>query len=194
MTKDLHSFARIAVPLPEVFPHFFTLNLLEVFDKLWYVPKFLSPTFKNNFSKPGAGNYIVYFNNDNTARYHLLTFRQDKSFSTQINDFTAIRFSGLEFVECHFSFSDLGQGKTHIQFEYLFKLRSRFWGLLFETLARKAIQRHLDTFLIQAAKGYEQFWILKHREALGKNNKSKKSSDMNYLSAFTNLSFYTSKN
>jgi hypothetical protein len=172
MTKDLHSFARIAVPLPEVFSHFFTLNLLKVFQELWFVPKFLSPTFKNKFSKPGAVDYVIYFDGDNTARYRLMTFLPDMSFSTQINNFTAIRFSGLESVECHFSFSDSGLGKTQIQLECLFKLRSRFWGSLFETFARKAIQRQLDTFLIQTAKGYEQFWILKHKDDLG--DKSKK--------------------
>ncbi|MEO7977685.1 hypothetical protein [Flavobacterium sp.] len=192
MIKDLHSFARIAVPLPEVFSHFFTLNLLKVFQELWFVPKFLSPTFKNKFSKPGAVDYIIYFDGDNTARYQLVSFIPELSFSTQINDFTAIRFSGLESVDCHFSFSDLGLGKTHIQLECLFKLRSRFWGLLFETLARKAIQRHLDTFLIQTAKGYEQFCLLKHKDALRENNKTKKSSvkgstkEMNDLYLFIN--------
>jgi hypothetical protein len=65
MIKDLHSFVRIEVPRAEIFPHFFAYNLLKVFEKLWYVPKFLSPTFKNNFSKPGTGNYIIYFDDLN---------------------------------------------------------------------------------------------------------------------------------
>lgn len=104
MTKDLDSFVNISVPVSEVFAHFFTFNLLKAFEDLWYVPKFLSPTFKNNFSKPGIGNYIIYLDDDNTARYQLLTFKPDMSFSTKINDFTSIRFIGLEFVECHFSF------------------------------------------------------------------------------------------
>lgn len=174
MIKDLHSIARISVPLPEVFSHFFTLNLLKVFQELWFVPKFLSPTFKNKFSKPGAVDYIIYFDGDNTARYQLVAFLQDMSFSTHINDFTAIRFSGLESVECHFSFSDPGLGKTEIQLDCRFKLRSRFGCLLFETFTRKAIQRHLDNFLIQTAKGYEQFWLLKRRDTLVQNIQYKK--------------------
>lgn len=175
MIKDLHSFVRIEVPRAEIFPHFFAYNLLKVFEKLWYVPKFLSPTFKNNFSKPGTGNYIIYFDDNNTARYQLLTFLQDISFSTQINDLTSFRFIGLELVECHFSFSDLETGKTNIQFECLLKLSSRFWGSLFEILARKTVQRHLDTFLIQIAKEYEQFWLLKRRDTLVQNIQHKKS-------------------
>jgi hypothetical protein len=77
MIKELHSFARISVPLPEVLSHFFTLNLPKVFEELWLVPKFLSPTFKNNFSKPGAVDYIIYFDGDNTARYQLVSFIPD---------------------------------------------------------------------------------------------------------------------
>jgi len=69
----------------------------------------------------------------------------------------------------------LETGKTNIQFECLFKLSSRFWGLLFEILARKTVQRHLDTFLIQTAKEYEQFWLLKRRDTLVQNIQHKKS-------------------
>ncbi|OOV16615.1 hypothetical protein [Flavobacterium sp. LM4] len=166
MIKDLHSFVKISVPVCEVFPHFFTFNLLKVFEDLWYVPKFLSPTFKNNFSKPGTGDYIVYFDDDSTARYQLLTLKPDISFSTQINDFSSIRFIGLEFVECHFSFSEQGEVKTNIQLKCVFKLRSRFWGLLFKTLAIKKTHRNLDTFLIQTAKEYEQFSLIKNKNVL----------------------------
>lgn len=166
MIKDLHSLARIAVPLPEVLSHFFTLNLLKVFEELWFVPKFLSPTFKHKFSKPGAVGYFIYFDDDSTARYQLVTFLPDSSFSTKAYDFTATRFSGLESVECHFSFTDLGLGKTQIQFECRFKVRSRFWGLLFEILAHKAVKRHLDSFLTRTTKEYEQFWLLRYGDDL----------------------------
>lgn len=66
-------------------------------------------------------------------------------------------------------------GKTNIQFECLFEFSSRFWELLFEILARKTVQRHLDTFLIQTAKKYEQFCLLKRRDTLVQNIQHKKS-------------------
>ena len=61
MIKDLHSLARIAVPLPEVLSHFFPLNLLRVFEGLWFVPMFGSPSFKHKFSKPGATTVRKFF-------------------------------------------------------------------------------------------------------------------------------------
>ncbi|TCK56433.1 hypothetical protein C8C83_4447 [Flavobacterium sp. 90] len=156
MSKSIHSFVRVSAPCGEVFPYFFSLNLLQVFKGFWFVPNIESAFFKIKSAKPGSER-LIYFEDCSTAVCQLFDFTPQVSFSVQIDNFTSSCFIGLEAMRCHFSFSDSGSGMTQVNSHYQFKMHSPFWNLLFEVFFRRIMQQRLDSVLIQTAKELKFF-------------------------------------
>lgn len=156
MDKDLHSFVRVDFPLSEVFPYFFMFDFFKIFAGLWYVPNFVSPVLKNKSARPG-NKFIFAVGDHHTARYQLLTFLSDSSFSFKIDQFTSRRLIGLKAIEFRISFFEKANGMIHVDCVCQFKFRSVFWRWIFTLGFCKVLQRRLDAALLCTAKETGRF-------------------------------------
>ncbi|MEL1254137.1 hypothetical protein AAEO57_10145 [Flavobacterium sp. DGU38] len=156
MKKEVHSFVRVPLPCREVFPYFFSLNLLEICKGFWVFPDIKSGFFKTTSAQPGSVR-LIYFEDFSTARCQLSAIVPEVSFSVHIEGFSSRCFNGLESIDCHFAFSDLENVITNVHSHYQFKLKWVLWDVLFDLFLHRVLQKKLDKVLVHTARELKFF-------------------------------------
>lgn len=107
----------IDAPIDSAFNYIVPVDLSHIFKRHKNLPAIIKTDEREKWIKPGLTR-TVYFEDGTTAREKLLTVVPQTSFSYEIDDFTSqLRFLAKR-IEGDWVFTDLGNGKTNIDWTY----------------------------------------------------------------------------
>lgn len=130
----------INTPIDKAFNYIAPINLMHIFRGNAMIPAIVDTSVKEGWNKAGLTR-TVYFKDGSTSQETLLTVHAPASFSYKNEHFTSKVLSTLlKRLEGEWLFTDLGNGKTKIEWTYRAVPTSYFAKLMVKLVLMRAMR------------------------------------------------------
>ena len=125
--------------IDKVFNYVLPINLTHIFRGSMIIPAIINTSIKEGWDHAGLVR-TLYFKGGSTSRESLLTMSAPKSFSYKNDRFTSPLFRSLiESLEGEWSFTDLGNEQTKIEWTYRAIPKNSGASVLIDTVLMKQV-------------------------------------------------------
>jgi len=133
----------INAQIDKAFKYIAPVNLMHIFRGNAMIPAIVDTSVKEGWNKAGLTR-TVYFKDGSTSRESLLTVKTPVSFSYKNENFTSkVLAALLKRLEGEWLFTDLGNGKTKIEWTYRAVPTNFFAKLFVKLVLMKAVRSML---------------------------------------------------